>query len=303
MTKRGFDILISLIGIIIFSPLFLILSIFVFFNDYGSIIFAQSRVGFQGRLFRFYKFRTMSVSKLAENGQFDAGNISRVTRIGKYLRKTKLDELPQLFNVLKGDMSIVGPRPEVKQYIEIYPERWAFVYKVKPGITDNASIEFRNEERAVVRVDYPTNLPKARSVGYKAKQGIFVVRVRVRKGTGTHHRPKNKRRPKRQGQSKLSRRISTQGMAEQKASKYHENAEALGSYKIAEDGKWHYFEVVLADRTNPSVLADKNLKYLAQGHQGRAERGKTYATGANKITNLKNKKKIRAKKALERRFG
>ena len=155
MTKRGFDILISLIGIIIFSPLFLILSIFVFFNDYGSIIFAQSRVGFQGRLFRFYKFRTMSVSKLAENGQFDAGNISRVTRIGKYLRKTKLDELPQLFNVLKGDMSIVGPRPEVKQYIEIYPERWAFVYKVKPGITDNASIEFRNEEEILTKSQNP----------------------------------------------------------------------------------------------------------------------------------------------------
>ena len=164
-------------------------------------------------------------------------------------------------------------------------------------------IEFRNEERAVVKVDHPTNLPSARSVGYKAKQGIFVVRVRVRKGTGTHHRPKNKRRPKRQGQAKLSRRISTQGMAEQKASKYHENAEALGSYKIAEDGKWHYFEVVMADRNSTSILADKNLKFLAYGHQGRAERGKTYATGSNKLKNLKNKRKIRAKKRLEKRFG
>ena len=164
-------------------------------------------------------------------------------------------------------------------------------------------IEFRNEERAVVKVEYPTNLPSARSVGYKAKQGIFVVRVRVRKGTGTHHRPKNKRRPKRQGQAKLSRRISTQGMAEQKASKYYENAEALGSYKIAEDGRWHYFEVVLADRNAPAILADKNLKFLAKGQSGRAERGKTYATGGNKLTNLKNKKKIRAKKRLEHRFG
>lgn len=164
-------------------------------------------------------------------------------------------------------------------------------------------IEFRNEERAVVKVDYPTNLPNARSVGYKAKQGIFVVRVRVRKGTGTHHRPKNKRRPKRQGQNKLSRRISTQGMAEQKASKYYSNAESIGSYKIAEDGKWHYFEVVMADRNAPSILADKNLKYLATGQQGRAERGKTFATGSNKIKNLKNKRKIRAKKRLEHRFG
>ena len=170
-------------------------------------------------------------------------------------------------------------------------------------IMRNRGIEFRNEERAVVRVEHPTNLPSARSVGYKAKQGIFVVRVRVRKGTGTHHRPKNKRRPKRQGQAKLSRRISTQGMAEQKASKYYENAEALGSYKVAEDGKWHYFEVVMADRDSPSILADKNLKFLADGQQGRAERGKTFATGANKLKNLKNKRKIRAKKALERRFG
>ncbi len=165
-------------------------------------------------------------------------------------------------------------------------------------------IEFRNEERAVVKVDHPTNLVSARSVGYKAKQGIFVVRVRVRKGTGTHHRPKNKRRPKRQGKNKLSRRLSTQAMSEQKASKYYENAEALGSYKIAEDGKWHYFEVVLADRTAPSVVNDKNLKWLSSGTaRGRAERGKTYAGGANKLTNLKNKRKIRFKKSLDRKFG
>lgn len=164
-------------------------------------------------------------------------------------------------------------------------------------------IEFRNEERAVVKVDYPTNLPNARSVGYKAKQGIFVVRVRVRKGTGIRQRPKNKRRPKRQGKAKLSRRVSTQGMAEIKASKYFENAEALGSYKIAEDGKWHYYEVVMADRNASAVLADKNLKWLSEGHKGRAERGKTFAGRVNKLTNLKNKRKIRAKKALDRTFG
>ncbi len=181
------------------------------------------------------------------------------------------------------------------------------------GVTDNnydyalimrkRGIEYRNEERAVVVVEHPTNLPSARSVGYKAKQGIFVVRVRVRKGTGTHHRPKNKRRPKRQGQAKLSRKISTQAMAEQKSSKHFENAEALGSYKVAEDGKWHYFEVVMADRNASTILADKNLKYLAHGHQGRAERGKTFAGGVNKIKNWKNKVKIKAKKALDHHFG
>ena len=164
-------------------------------------------------------------------------------------------------------------------------------------------IEYRNDERAVARVEHPTNLPSARSVGYKAKQGIFVVRVRVRKGTGTHHRPKNKRRPKRQGQAKLSRRINTQGMAEQKASKYFENSESLGSYKIAEDGRWHYFEVVMADRTASTIKSDKNLAYLAKGHRGKAERGLTFATSVNKENNKINMKKIRAKKALDRHFG
>ena len=163
-------------------------------------------------------------------------------------------------------------------------------------------IEYRKEELAVVKLEHPTNLPSARSVGYKAKQGIFVVRVRVRKGTGTHHRPQNKRRPKRQGQAKLSRRLSTQAMAEQKASKHFENAEVLGSYKVGEDGIKHYFEVVLADRTASTIINDKNLSWLAY-QQGRAERGKTFAGGANKLTNFQNKRKHRAKAALDHKFG
>ncbi|MFA6268258.1 MAG: 50S ribosomal protein L15e [archaeon] len=163
-------------------------------------------------------------------------------------------------------------------------------------------LDYRNDELAVVKVDHPTNLPSARSVGFKAKQGIFAVRVRVRKGTGTHHRPKNKRRPKRQGQAKLSRRISTQGMSENKASKRFENAEVLGSYKVAEDGKWHYFEVIMADRTASTVVNDKNLAYLAN-QKGRSERGKTFAGGANKEVSKKNKRKHRQKTALDHHFG
>jgi large subunit ribosomal protein L15e len=164
-------------------------------------------------------------------------------------------------------------------------------------------LEYRNEGAAVKRVDKPTNLPSARSVGYKAKQGIFVVRVRVRKGTGLHHRPKNKRRPKRQGQAKLSRKINTQAMAEQKSSKRFENAEALGSYKVAEDGQWHYFEVVMADRNAPTIKSDKNLSYLTHNQQGRAERGKTFSGRANKENNKKNMRKHRAKIALNHHFG
>ncbi len=162
-------------------------------------------------------------------------------------------------------------------------------------------LAYRNEGDAVVKIDHPTNLPSARSVGYKAKQGIFVARVRVRKGTGTHHRPKNKRRPKRQGQAKLSRKISTQAMAEQKASKRFENAEALGSYKIAEDGKWHYFEIVMADRTASTIVNDKNLKWLVD-HKGRAERGKTFMGRVNKENNKKNMRKHRAKIALDHKY-
>jgi len=164
-------------------------------------------------------------------------------------------------------------------------------------------LAYRNDELAIVKVERPTNLPSARSVGYKAKQGIFVVRVRVRKGTGTHHRPKNKRRPKRQGQAKLSRKLSTQAMAEQKSSKRFENAESLGSYKVAEDGKWHYFEVIMADREASTIKSDKNLAYLAHGHKGRAERGKTYAGGVNKEANQTNMRKHRAKIALDHHHG
>ncbi len=181
------------------------------------------------------------------------------------------------------------------------------------GVSDNnydyalimrkRGIEYRNSGEAVVKVERPTNLVSARSVGYKAKQGVFVARVRVRKGTGIRQRPKNKRRPKRQGKAKLSRRISTQAMAEQKASKKFENAEALGSYKVAEDGQWHYFEVVLADRTASTIVSDKNLKWLVKGQKGRAERGKTFAGRVNRLTNLKNKRKSRYKESLDHRFG
>ena len=95
----------------------------------------------------------MRVLKEATKGSFDAGNSSRITPLGRFLRKYKLDELPQLFNVLKCEMSIVGPRPEVKQWTEVYPEKWQIVHAVKPGITDYASIEFRNEEELLAKSD------------------------------------------------------------------------------------------------------------------------------------------------------
>jgi lipopolysaccharide/colanic/teichoic acid biosynthesis glycosyltransferase len=97
----------------------------------------------------------MSIKKGAEKGSFDAGNSSRVTSVGRILRKTKMDELPQLFNVLMGNMSLVGPRPEVEKWTRVYPERWDRVLMVKPGITDNASIEFRDEEELLAESENP----------------------------------------------------------------------------------------------------------------------------------------------------
>lgn len=122
-------------------------------TDGLPLFFIQKRAGKNGTFFRMYKFRTMSVRKEAADGSFDAGDVSRVTTIGRLLRKSKLDELPQLFNVLKGEMSFIGPRPEVEKWVQTYPERWSVVLSVKPGITDNASLEFRNEEEILMAAE------------------------------------------------------------------------------------------------------------------------------------------------------
>lgn len=144
--KRSFDFMVSLAGLIILIPVFLLISILIKTTDKGPVFFRQLRVGRGGKLFVLYKFRSMSPLKSAENGSFEPGDSSRVTTIGKFLRKTKIDELPQLFNVLKGDMSLVGPRPEVEKWVRVYPEKWEKVLTVRPGITDYASIYYRNEE-------------------------------------------------------------------------------------------------------------------------------------------------------------
>jgi len=146
MIKRAFDILFSALGLISLVPVELIIALFIFIEDRGSVFFTQKRIGLNQQPFTLYKFRSMTINRISSDGNFNAGDQSRVTKIGKILRKTKLDELPQLINVLKGDMSLVGPRPEVKKWVEFYPQQWAHVLTVKPGITDNAAILFRNEE-------------------------------------------------------------------------------------------------------------------------------------------------------------
>lgn len=158
MNKRLFDITLSLACIFILSPLFLILALFIWMGDRGEILFCQSRIGLNGRQFTIFKFRTMTESTSINPVSFEPGDSSRITTLGRYLRKTKLDELPQLFNVLRGEMSMVGPRPEVEEWVLVYPERWEKVLSVRPGMTDNAAIMFSEEEQLLAGAADPIAL-------------------------------------------------------------------------------------------------------------------------------------------------
>ena len=161
-------------------------------------------------------------------------------------------------------------------------------------------IEFRKEKQSVVKLDKPTNLPRARALGYKAKKGIIAVRVRVRKGSGTKTRPSRARRPKRMGIKKLTRRKSIQLIAENRASKKYSTCEVLNSYWIAEDGKHKYFEVILVDVNAPEIKSDKDLKWLTEkNRKGRAERGLT--SQGKKSRGHKTKKKTTHKTRPSRR--
>ncbi len=147
-------------------------------------------------------------------------------------------------------------------------------------------IEFRKAKESVVRLDKPTNITRARSLGYKAKPGVFTARVRVRRGGGLYKIINKARRPKRKGISKLTRRVSIQRIAEIRAAARFRNAEVVNSYWIGEDGVNKYFEVILADRANNQVLADKTLGNIVQ-NKGRAQRGLTSAPRKNKVLTTK----------------
>jgi len=152
---RIFDLFLSLVGIILLSPLFLIVIIWIIIDSRGPVIFKQNRVGRYGKEFTLYKFRSMHLNSdktgLLTIGERD----SRITRSGLFLRKNKLDELPQLVNVLKGDMSFVGPRPEVRKYVDMYTVEQKIILQDRPGITDYASIVFRNENMLLSKVENP----------------------------------------------------------------------------------------------------------------------------------------------------
>lgn len=156
MAKRIFDWLASTCGLIILAPIFLFIAVCIKLDSPGRVIYRQERVGLGGRVFLIHKFRTMITDAERQGLQITVGADSRVTRVGRTLRKYKLDELPQLLDVWLGYMSIVGPRPEVPQYVLFYPEDVREkVLSVRPGITDRASIEFRDESRILGKAEDP----------------------------------------------------------------------------------------------------------------------------------------------------
>ncbi len=136
-------------------PLFIILAVLIKLDSKGPVFFRQQRGGKNGNYFEILKFRSMTDKEGVDSNDFYPGCSMRVTRVGKILRKTKLDELPQLINVICGEMSLVGPRPEVRTYIELHPECWDKILSIKPGVTDPASVVFRDEEKILEKSDDP----------------------------------------------------------------------------------------------------------------------------------------------------
>ena len=156
MMKRLLDFLSALIGLIVLSPLFLIISLIIKLTSPGPVFHCGKRVGLNGRLFNLYKFRTMIANAQDIGPGITAQNDPRITGIGKFLRKTKMDEFPQLINVLTGDMSLVGPRPEDPRYVTQYTPEQRKILRVRPGITSAASLTYRNEEQMLRGQDWET---------------------------------------------------------------------------------------------------------------------------------------------------
>lgn len=154
MLKRIFDITLSLFGLIILLPFMLIIAILIKIDSKGPVFFKQIRVTKNGKEFKIFKYRTMRVGS-DKYSQITVGKDGRITKIGSFLRKYKLDEIPQLINVLIGDMSLVGPRPEVPKYVALYTEEQEEILKVRAGITDYASIEFSNENDLLASEEDP----------------------------------------------------------------------------------------------------------------------------------------------------
>jgi exopolysaccharide biosynthesis polyprenyl glycosylphosphotransferase len=187
--KRIFDVLASLFAIILLIPVFFVLAVFIKIGSKGPVFFSQERIGIYGKPFNIYKFRSMVVNAEREGPQLSSENDSRITKIGKFMRKTRLDEIPQFFNVLKGEMSLVGPRPERQFYIDQITKvapHYKHLQKVKPGITSWGQVKYgyaENVDEMVARLKYDILYVENRSLGLDIKILIYTVLI-VLKGTG-----------------------------------------------------------------------------------------------------------------------
>jgi len=153
--KRTFDIGVSFVGLILLSPLMLLAALAIKLDSPGPIMFRQKRIGKGFRPFLIYKFRTMVQGASDRRRSLTVGDDPRITSSGRFLRRTKIDEIPQLINVLKGDMSFVGPRPEVPEFVELFRSEYEEILKVRPGITDLASLKYRDEAAVLEQSENP----------------------------------------------------------------------------------------------------------------------------------------------------
>src|SRR3990170_1646150 len=176
MLKRLFDIVFSLLGLMLTTPILLILAILIKREDGGPVFYRGVRVGLHGNPFRIFKFRTMVVNAEKIGGSSTADDDPRITKIGKFIRKYKLDELPQLINVLKGEMSFVGPRPQVQWAVELYNEEEKILLSVRPGITDYASLKFKNEAEILKGSSNPDKDYLEKIAPEKTRLGLEYVR-------------------------------------------------------------------------------------------------------------------------------
>jgi len=180
--KRLLDVTLSCLGLALLSPLFAFLALLVKLDSKGPVFFRQERIGQGLKPFRIYKFRTMVADAHKKGGPITVGQDPRITRIGRILRKTKLDELPQLINVVNGEMSFVGPRPEVRQYVDLYRRDYEEILAIRPGITDLASLKYRDEQTKLGLA----NDPEQEYVRHVLPDKIALAKEYVRRSSFTY---------------------------------------------------------------------------------------------------------------------
>ena len=176
-SKRIFDLFFTLLGLPFLFPLFFIIGLLIKLEDGGPIFFVQKRIGYKGKPFLMWKFRTMIVDADKKGTLITIGKDPRITRVGYWVRKFKLDELPQLFNVLKGEMSLVGPRPEVEKYVMLYTPEQEQVLNLIPGMTDPASIKYLNENELLAQAEDPERVYVEKIMPEKIEINLEYARV------------------------------------------------------------------------------------------------------------------------------